>query len=312
MLVQNSEAGMRIVLVGGTGFIGRAMVQVWAQQHQVVVLTREVAKARERLPEAVECVQWDGQNLGEWVSALEGADGLVNLAGEPIAQRWTPAVKQRLRQSRVQPTRLLVEAIGQLRTPPTTLLQASAIGIYDQNPTLEVDETSPPGKGFLAELGVEWEEAARPAESAGVRVCWMRIGIVLGRGGGALEKMLPAFRVGLGGPIGSGQQWLSWIHLDDVVGAAMFLLERSDLKGAFNFTAPHPVTMNEFARTLAKVLERPALVRVPGFALRMLLGEMAEAVLQGSCVLPRRLLGAGYMFRYPELEAALKEVLASR
>jgi len=312
MLVQNSEAGMRIVLVGGTGFIGRAMVQAWAPQHQVVVLTREVAKARERLPEAVECVQWDGQTLGEWVAALEGVDGLVNLAGEPIAQRWTPAVKQRLRQSRVQPTRLLMEAIGQLRTPPTTLLQASAIGIYDQNPTLEVDETSPPGKGFLAELGVEWEEAARPAESAGVRVCWMRIGIVLGRGGGALEKMLPAFRVGLGGPIGSGRQWLSWIHLDDVVGAAMFLLERPDLTGAFNFTAPHPVTMNEFARTLAKVLERPALVRVPGFALRMLLGEMAEAVLQGSRVLPRRLLEAGYLFRYPELEAALKEVLASR
>ncbi len=309
--MQNSEAGMRIVLVGGTGFIGRAMVQAWAQQHQVVVLTREVAKARERLPEAVECVQWDGQTLGEWVAALEGVDGLVNLAGEPIAQRWTPAVKQRLRQSRVQPTRLLMEAIGQLRTPPTTLLQASAIGIYDQNPTLEVDETSPPGKGFLAELGVEWEEAARPAESAGVRVCWMRIGIVLGRGGGALEKMLPAFRVGLGGPIGSGRQWLSWIHLDDVVGAAMFLLERSDLTGAFNFTAPHPVTMNEFARTLAKVLERPALVRVPGFALRMLLGEMAEAVLQGSRVLPRRLLQAGYTFRYPELETALREVLAA-
>jgi uncharacterized protein (TIGR01777 family) len=160
---------MQIVLVGGTGFIGRAMVQAWAQQHRVVVLTREVAKARQRLPNEVECVSWDGQNLGEWVAVLEGADGLVNLAGEPIAQRWTPAVKQRLRQSRLHPTRLLMEAIGQLRTPPATLLQASAIGIYDQNPTLEVDESSPPGKGFLAELCVEWEAAARPAESVGVR-----------------------------------------------------------------------------------------------------------------------------------------------
>jgi uncharacterized protein (TIGR01777 family) len=302
---------MQIVLVGGTGFIGRAMVQAWAQQHRVVVLTREVAKARQRLPNEVECVSWDGQNLGEWVAALEGADGLVNLAGEPIAQRWTPAVKQRLRQSRLHPTRLLMEAIGQLRTPPATLLQASAIGIYDQNPTLEVDEASPPGKGFLAELCVEWEAAARPAESVGVRVCWMRIGIVLGHGGGALEKMLPPFRMGLGGPIGSGRQWLSWIHLDDVVGAAMFLLERSDLTGAFNFTASHPVTMHEFARTLAKVLGRPALVRVPGFALRLALGEMADSVLQGSRVLPRRLLQAGYTFRYPELETALKEVLTA-
>jgi uncharacterized protein (TIGR01777 family) len=139
----------------------------------------------------------------------------------------------------------------------------------------------------------------------------MRIGIVLGHGGGALEKMLPPFRMGLGGPIGSGRQWLSWIHLDDVVGAAMFLLERSDLTGAFNFTAPHPVTMHEFARTLAKVLGRPALVRVPGFALRLALGEMADSVLQGSRVLPRRLLQAGYTFRYPELETALKEVLTA-
>jgi uncharacterized protein (TIGR01777 family) len=311
MLVQNSEAEMRIVLVGGTGFIGRAMVQAWAPRHQVVVLTREVSRARQRLPEAVECVQWDGQTLGEWVAALEGVDGLVNLVGEPIAQRWTPAVKQRLRLSRLEPTRLLTEAIEQLRTPPTTMLQASAIGIYDQTPTLEVDEESLPGKGFLAELGVEWEAAARPAEAAGVRVCWMRIGIVLGRGGGALEKMLPAFRMGLGGPIGSGRQWLSWIHLDDVVGAAMFLLERPDLAGAFNFTAPHPATMDEFARTLAKVLGRPALVRAPGFALRLLLGEMADTVLQGSRVLPRRLLQAGYTFRYPKLEDALKAVLTS-
>ncbi|GBC91729.1 Epimerase family protein [bacterium HR15] len=300
---------MKIVLTGGTGFIGRAMVRAWGARHQLMVLTREVERARQQLPESVTCVHWDGKTLGEWLSVLEGADVVVNLAGENIAQRWTPAVKERLRQSRIQPTRLLVEAVAQLRQPPALWLQASAIGIYDQNPALEVDENSPPGKGFLAELGVEWESAARPAESQGVRLCWMRFGIVLGAGGGALEKMLPPFRLGVGGPIGSGRQWLSWIHIEDVVGAAHFLMEQPHLAGVFNFTAPNPVTMDEFARTLGKILHRPAGLRVPAFALKILLGEMAESLLQGSRVLPRRLLKAGYAFRYPELESALRAVL---
>lgn len=300
---------MKIVLAGGAGFIGRAMARAWVGQHEVVVLTREVERARQRLPEGVACVRWDGETLGEWVSVLESADVLINLAGESIAQRWTPAVKERLRQSRLQPTRLLVEALAQLRQPPATLLQASAIGFYDQNPTLEVDENSSPGEGFLAEMCVAWEAAARPAEAQGVRVCWLRIGIVLGEGGGALEKMVLPFRLGVGGPLGSGRQWLSWIHLDDVVGAAYFLMNRPDLSGAFNFTAPNPVTMSEFARVLGKVLRRPAGMRVPAFALRLMLGEMAESLLQGSRVLPRRLLDAGYAFQYPELESALRAVL---
>lgn len=300
---------MKIILAGGAGFIGRAMARAWAEQHQVIVLTRDVERARQQLPESVACVRWDGQTPGEWVEALEGADALVNLAGESVAQRWTPAVKERLRQSRLQPTRLLIEAIAQLRQPPATMLQASAIGFYDQNPALELDESSPPGAGFLAELCGEWEAAARPAETLGVRLCWMRIGIVLGKGGGALEKMLPAFRLGLGGPIGSGRQWLSWIHIDDVANAAHFLLERTHLSGAFNFTAPNPVTMNEFARALGRVLRRPAWLRVPAFVLRVMLSEMAESLLQGSRALPQRLLDAGYTFRYPELENALRAVL---
>lgn len=300
---------MKIVLAGGAGFIGRAMAQAWASAHQVIVLTRDVERARQRLPESVACVRWDGQTQGEWVSMLEGADALINLAGESIAQRWTPAVKERLRQSRLQPTRLLVEAAAQLRQPPATMLQASAIGIYDQNPALEVDETSPSGTGFLAEMCVEWEAAARPAESLGIRLCWMRIGIVLGEGGGALEKMRTPFMVGIGGPLGSGKQWLSWIHVDDVVGAAQFLMEQKALSGVFNFTAPNPATMNEFARTLGRVLQRPALLRVPSFVLHLMLGEMAQSLLEGSRVLPLRLLEAGYTFRYPELESALRAVL---
>ena len=300
---------MKIVLTGGAGFIGRAMAQAWTGQHQVIVLSRDVEGARQRLPESVACVHWDGQTLGEWTEVLDSADVLVNLAGENIAQRWTPAVKVRLHQSRLQPTRLLIEAIATLRQPPATMLQASAIGFYDQNPALEADENSPPGVGFLAELCKEWEAAACAAESREVRLCWMRIGIVLGKGGGALEKMLPAFRVGVGGPIGSGKQWLSWIHIDDVVGAAHFLMERPKLSGAFNFTAPNPVTMHEFAHTLGRILRRPARLRVPAFALKIMLGEMAESLLQGARVLPRRLLQAGYPFRYPELESALRAVL---
>ncbi len=301
---------MKVVVAGGTGFIGRAVVQACVGQYTVAVLTREVAGARARLPAEVELVHWDGRTLGEWVSALEGAGAIINLTGEDIARRWTPAVKQRLRESRIGPTRLLTEALAQVQRRPATLLQASAIGIYDQNPSLELDENGAFGHDFLANLAKEWEAAARPAESLSVRVCWLRFGVVLGQGGGIMQRLLTPFRWGLGGPIGSGRQWLSWIHLADVVGAVLFLLERADLSGAFNFTAPNPVTMDEFARTLGRVLDRPASLRVPAFALRMLFGrELAETLLTGSRVLPRRLLAAGYEFHYPHLESALRAVI---
>ncbi len=300
---------MRIALVGGTGFIGSAMARAWVQSHTVLTLTRNPEEARRKLPETVQPVYWDGRTLGDWVQTLGTADVVVNLTGEPIAQRWTPEVKRRLVSSRVETTRLLVEALQGLSTRPAVWLQASAIGIYDQNPDTVADESSPPGTGFLAELGVAWEAAARPVEALGVRLCYMRIGVVLGAGGGALERMLLPFKLGVGGPIGSGKQWLSWVHIDDVVGAAQFLIERNDLSGAFNFTAPNPVTMAEFARTLGRVLLRPSFVRAPAFALRLMLGEMADSLLQGSRVLPKRLLEAGYAFRYPELEPALRAVL---
>lgn len=300
---------MRVVLIGGSGFIGSAMVQAWASQHSLTVLTRHPESTRKRLPETVQVGEWNGQTQGAWVQTLAESEVVVNLAGETIAQRWTPEVKQRLFTSRVETTRLLVEAMRDLPQRPPTLLQASAIGIYDQHPETVADEDSPPGKGFLAELGTAWEASARPAESLGVRVCYMRFGIVLGAGGGALERMLTPFKLGVGGPIGSGRQWLSWIHIDDVVKGAQFLMERSDLSGAFNFTAPHPVTMAEFARTLGRVLLRPSFVRTPAFVLRLMFGEMAESLLMGSRVLPKRLMEAGYRFRYPALENALRAVL---
>lgn len=300
---------MQLLIVGGTGFIGSAMIRAWSAQHPLIVLTRNPDSARQRLPHAVQVVEWDGRTLGDWVRALESVDVVINLAGETIAQRWTPEVKKRLVASRVETTRLLVKALQSIATRPATLLQASAIGIYDQNPNAVAEEETPPGEGFLAELGKAWEDSARPVESLGIRVCYMRFGVVLGAGGGALERMLTPFKLGIGGPIGSGKQWLSWIHIDDVVGSAQFLMERPDLSGVFNFTAPNPVTMEEFARTLGRVLLRPAFVRVPTFALKTIFGEMAETLLQGSRVLPKRLLEAGYPFRYPTLEPALRAVL---
>lgn len=300
---------MRIVIAGGTGFIGKAMLRAWATEHTLEVLTRSPERAQPSLPQGVRAVGWDGETLGDWVQRLEAADALINLAGETIAQRWTPAVKQRLWDSRVRTTALLTQAVQQAAAPPRIMLQASAIGVYDQNPQTVADEDSPPGQGFLAELGTAWEAAAQPVAERGVRLCYMRIGVVLGEGGGALERMLTPFKLGVGGPIGSGNQWLSWIHLDDVVGAAAFLLQRDDLSGAFNFTAPNPVTMREFAQTLGRVLLRPAVLPTPAFALRLILGEAAEFLLQGSRALPKRLQAAGYEFRFPTLEAALRNLL---
>lgn len=300
---------MRLLIVGGTGFIGRAMLHAYTPEHTIEVLTRNPERAQKSLPEGVRAVAWDGETLGEWTAHLNGVDVLINLAGETIAQRWTPAVKQRLWSSRVQTTALLVQAAQQVDTPPRLWLQASAIGVYDQSPETVADESSSPGTGFLAELGKAWENAAQPVQERGTRLCYMRIGVVLGEGGGALERMLTPFRLGVGGPLGSGKQWLSWIHIDDVVGAAAFLMSREDLSGAFNFTAPNPVTMHEFAKTLGRVLMRPALFRAPAFALRLMLGEAADFLLQGSRVLPKRLLEAGYSFRYPELAPALHSLL---
>ncbi|GIV10718.1 MAG: epimerase [Fimbriimonadales bacterium] len=299
---------MRILIAGGTGFIGKAMLREWMGRHTLEVLTRDPSRAH--LPPNARAVGWDGKTLGAWTQYLEGADALINLTGETIAQRWSPEVKRRLWDSRVKTTELLAQAVQSAQSPPRVMLQASAIGIYDQRPETTCDEDCPPATGFLADLGKAWEAAAQPITERGVRLCFMRIGVVLGEGGGALERMLTPFKLGVGGPIGSGKQWLSWIHLDDIVGAAAFLMHRDDLSGVFNFTAPSPVTMHEFAKTLGRVLLRPSLVRAPAFALRLMLGEMANLVLEGSRVLPKRLLDAGYEFRYPMLEPALRALLA--
>lgn len=246
-------------------------------------------------------------------AVLEGADAVVHLAGEPIAAgRWTPLQKAKIRDSRVEGTRALCDALARTTTPPKVLVCASAIGYYGERGEEVLCEDSRPGTGFLPEVGVAWESSAEPARRRGLRVVHLRFGIILARQGGALAKMLPPFRLGLGGPLGDGRQWFSWVALDDVVGIIQFVLATETLRGPVNAVAPHPVTNAEFTKTLGRVLRRPTIFPVPAFALRLLLGEMADGLLLSSTrVEPAALAAAGYRFHDPELEPALHALLAA-
>jgi uncharacterized protein len=237
-------------------------------------------------------------------------NAVVHLAGETVAGRWTESKKARIRDSRVEGTRVLSEAVAALASPPQVLVCASAIGFYGKHGDEPIDERDPAGKDFLSGVVKEWEAATRPAADTGVRVVNLRFGVVLSPAGGALKAMLPVFRLGLGGRLGSGHQFLSWVALDDVVGAIVHALFKPDLSGPVNTTAPNPVTNAEFSRTLGRVLGRPAILPAPAFAVRAALGEFASEVLEGARVLPRRLVESGYTFRHPRLEPALKHLLS--
>lgn len=303
---------MRIVVTGGTGFIGRALcARLLDLGHAVMVLTRDPAAAKRRLDPRITVVRRRGEEpTGEWTGALEGSDAVVNLAGEPVAAgRWTPGRKDRLRKSRDRLTTVLVEALARLQSRPSLLINASAIGFYGPRGDEPLTEEASSGSGFLASLCREWESAARAAERHGTRVVLLRIGVVLDVGGGALAKMLPPFKFGLGGPLGRGTQWMSWIHRHDLIELLVFLLAR-EAHGPVNATAPYPVTNREFARILGQVLGRPAFVSTPACVMRLLLGEMAdELLLTGQRVLPQRAQGMGYQFRYPALPEALHAIL---
>jgi len=299
---------MRIVLAGGTGFIGRSLrEELLSAGHEVVVLTRKNgagAKERERF------VAWDGRNAGEWIALLDGADAVINLSGENIAgERWTAARKQAILSSRVDATRAIVEAIGRAQKKPAVLINASAVGYYGDAADLELTEASARGAGFLAETCEVWEAEARKAESLGVRVVLARLGPVLGEKGGMLSKMLPPFRFFLGAPLGTGKQWISWVHQEDVTGALLFMLEQGDLSGPVNVTSGAPATMKEFCRTLAKALRRPCWPPIPSIFLKMLMGEMAAIILASQKVLPLGLLKAGYRFRHLDLSEAFAALL---
>ena len=295
---------MRVVVTGGTGFLGRALVaSLLGKRHEVVVVTRDPARAKS--PAGARPVAWSG--LAE---AVDGAGAVVNLAGETIAQRWTPAAKARIVGSRAEAAAKVGEAIRAAKAKPAVLVNASAVGFYGDRGNEELTEASGPGTGFLAETTVAWEEAARRAAPAGVRLVLLRTGIVLGEEGGALSKMLLPFRLGLGGPLGSGKQWMPWIHRDDLVSLLAATLEDSRYQGPVNAVAPAPVTMGEFAATLGKVLRRPAFAPAPAFAIRAAMGEMASLVLDGQRVVPATASALGFRFGFESLEPALRDLLA--
>ncbi len=299
---------MQVTLTGGTGFIGRALARRLLEQGHALHLLARRPPEQAGLRAAFSV--WHAEAGEPPLESLERAEAVVHLAGEPVAQRWSEAAKERIRTSRVEGTRRLVGALARLERPPGVLISASAIGIYGSRGDEWLTETSPPGGGFLAEVVRQWEREAQAAEALGVRVVRLRIGVVLSREGGALARMLPAFRAGLGGRLGSGSQWMSWIHLEDLLELILFALRAPQLRGPVNAVAPNPVTNAEFTRALAAALRRPAIWRVPGFLLRALLGEMASVLLDSQRVRSEAARAAGFCFRRPELAEALRDLLA--
>lgn len=290
-----------VLLSGASGFIGSQLAKsLAADGHRVVRLARKPSG---------DAVTWDPEagRIDRDQLARVGPDIVVNLAGEPIAQRWTARRRRRIRDSRVLGTTALAEALAALPTKPSVLVSGSAIGYYGAHRGDEpVDEDSSPGSGFLAQTARDWERATEPADQAGIRVVIARTGIVLGRDGGVLERMLLPFRLGAGGRLGSGKQWISWIAMDDMVRALRFLID-STVRGAVNLVAPEPVRNEELTKVLARVLHRPAVLPVPSFALELLFGTMADnTILASQRVAPKRLAGAGFEFRHPRLEEALR------
>jgi uncharacterized protein (TIGR01777 family) len=296
---------MHIVIAGGSGFLGRALhTRLLEEGHPVTVLTRQP-----RVGARGDVAWTPNGSAGEWAQALEGADAIVNLAGEGIAdRRWNDARKEALKSSRILATRSLVRAIAQLKRPPSVFASASGVGYYGASGDELLTESSPPGSDFLADLCVEWEREAEQA-AAVTRVSLLRNGLVLHPEGGTLGKMLLPFRLGVGGPLGSGSQYMSWIHISDWVNLVLWILHTPDARGAFNVTAPNPVTNAEFSRTLGRVLRRPAFLPVPGFELRILFGELAISMLTGQRVVPARAEGMRFQFMFGELEAALSNLL---
>ena len=297
---------MRLVVTGATGFIGTVLCARLLQQgHTLTLFTR--GSPRDVGTAAKRWVQWTPGALGEWGAALDGVDGVIHLAGEPIAaKKWNDIQRRRIEKSRVDGTNSLVQAIAKAEPKPTFLISASAVGYYGPRGDELITEDSPPGDDFLSAVCRAWEEEAKKAERLGLRVVRLRTGVVLGSGGGALTKIAQPFKFFVGGPLGSGRQWMSWIQLEDHVRLILQLIDNAQANGPVNATAPNPVRNKEFCQTLGKVLRRPCWAPVPGFALRLALGEMAEMLLTGQRVMPAAAQKLGFQFRYPNLEEALQ------
>jgi uncharacterized protein (TIGR01777 family) len=292
---------MKVAVTGATGMIGTAVVRALRERGDDVTT---VSRSAERGD-----VAWPDPTAGPApAEALEGRDAVVHLLGEPIAQRWSDRAKQEIADSRRLGTRNLVEGLRSLEQRPSVLVSQSAVGYYGPHADEPLTESAAPGSDFLAGVVSAWEAEARGAEELGLRVALMRTGVVLSQEGGALEKMLPPFKLGVGGPVAGGRQYVPWVHMDDVVGALLFALDTEQASGAINVTAPEPVTNRELSKALGRVLHRPALAPVPGLAVKALYGEMAHIVITGQRALPERLTQLGYEWRQPDLESALRDV----
>ncbi|MEP6568163.1 MAG: TIGR01777 family oxidoreductase [Acidobacteriota bacterium] len=296
---------MKILIGGSHGLVGTALIKsLTAAGHEIVRLVRHAPTSKSE-------VEWSPDRYSIALARIEGFDAVINLAGESIAEgSWTDDKKRRIRESRVKGTKLLGDALANLTVPPKTFLCASAIGYYGNRGDELLTEASSQGNDFLSEVCAEWEQATALAKEKGIRVVNARFGVILDTDGGALKKMLPPFRLGVGGKVGSGKQWMSWIALDDVVGALNFALVTESLRGPVNFVAPNPVTNAEFTRTLGKALSRPTLFPIPAFAIKLLFGEMGEALLLGGQRVEAEILkSTGYEFQHSQLEPALRHIL---
>jgi len=301
---------MRVVITGATGFIGRTLCKKLCKDYEVIALSRDARRAAGTVGDWAKVIEWDGRTTGSWFQQADGAFAIINLAGENVASgRWNESRKAGILHSRRDSARAVIESIKQMDKKPAVVIQASAVGYYGPRSDESLDEESFPGKGFLAGVCKDVENYAYEIESQGVRCAVIRTGVVLGRDGGAFAKLVKPFRFYLGGHLGSGKQWFSWIHLEDEIAAIKFLMENEHLKGAFNLTAPHPVTMKEFCKILGKVMHRPVWLNVPVFAAKLAFGEMAdEMLLSGQKVLPNRLLDTGFDFMYANVEQALNDI----
>jgi uncharacterized protein len=306
---------LRVTVSGATGLIGRTLLAaLQAQGAELTVLSRDPARAAATLAAAglapTQLVPWDPETEPVPVRAIAGREAVVHLAGEDVAQRWTARAKQAIRESRVSGTRHLVEGLREASDRPGVLVSASAIGYYGPHGEEPLDEEAPAGEDFLARVCADWEAEAGRASELAIRVVLLRTGVLLDPAGGALARMLPPFRLGLGGPVAGGRQYISWIHREDIIAIVLAALSDERWSGPVNATAPEPCTNRDFSRTLGRVLRRPALLPVPGFALRLLYGEMAEVVTSGARVVPAKPLVLGYRFQQPHLAPALRSLLA--
>lgn len=296
---------MKVFITGGTGFVGLHICNRLLQKgHHVFSVGRSPHQNRIQ-HQNFTYISADTTQTGNWQEYVQDSRIVINLAGKSIFTLWTPKAKKQIHESRINTTRNLVEALS----PNTTLISTSAVGYYGNRGDEILIESSPPGDDFLSKVGIDWEKEAMEAEKKGVRVVITRFGIVLGKNGGAMEKMIPAFNFFLGGGLGDGKQWFSWIHVDDIVHASMFIMENPEIDGVFNFTAPEPIRNIDFAKSLGKVLNRPAVMPAPAFLIRLIAGEFGEILLSSCRVMPEKLLGAGYEFRYPLLIEALRDIV---